>query len=55
MYRLYNEDGMFMRIVKHKEEAEHFVKFYGWTMKFFKDTRKQKQREVLKTMEDAPL
>ena len=44
-----------MRVVKRKEEAEHFVKFYGWKMKFFKDTKKQKEKQSLKQMEEAPL
>lgn len=55
MYRLYDEDGCFMRVVKRKEEAEHFVTFYGWTMKFFKDTKKQKEKEMLKNMEESPI
>jgi hypothetical protein len=57
VYRLYDEDGDFMRVVKRKEEAEHFVKYYGWTAKFFKDPKKQKQKEkeVLKNMEEAML
>ena len=55
MYRLYDEDGGFMRVVKRKEEAEHFVTFYGWTMKFFKDPKKQKDKEVLKHMEESPI
>ena len=42
-----------MRVVKRKEEAEHFVKYYGWTMKFFKQIKKEK--EMLKQMEEAPL
>ena len=53
MYRLFNEYGEFMRIVKRKEEAEHFVKFYGWTMKFFK--KPSKEIIVLQQMEEAPL
>ena len=53
MYRLYDEDGDFMRVVKRKEEAEYFVKFYGWTMKFFRTPKKEK--EVLKNMEEAML
>ena len=48
MYRLYDEFGDFMRVVKRKEEAEHFVKYYGWTMKFFKNPKKQKTKEALK-------
>jgi len=55
MYRLYDEEGCYMRVVKRKEEAEHFVRFYGWTMKFFKDVKKQKEKDILKNMEDAPL
>ena len=51
VYRLYDEEGFFMRIVKRKEEAEHFVKFYGWTMKFFR----QPKKDILKHMEEAPL
>jgi hypothetical protein len=42
-----------MRVVKRKEEAEHFVTFYGWTMKFFKSPKKEK--EVLQQMEESPL
>jgi ribosome biogenesis protein Tsr3 len=42
-----------MRVVKRKEEAEHFVKYYGWTMKFFKQIKKEK--EMLKQMEEAPI
>lgn len=53
VYRLYDEDGCFMRVVKRKEEAEHFVKYYGWTMKFFKQIKKEKK--MLKQMEEAPL
>lgn len=53
VYRLYDEDGCFMRVVKRKEEAEHFVTFYGWTMKFFK--RVKEEREVLRNMEESPL
>ena len=53
MYRLYDEDGCFMRVVKRKEEAEHFVKYYGWSMKFFRDPKKQKQKDLLKHMEEA--
>ena len=53
MYRLYDEEGLFMRVVKRKEEAEYFVKFYGWTMKFFRVAKKEK--ETLKNMEEAPL
>lgn len=53
MYRLYDEDGCFIRVVKRKEEAEYFVKFYGWTMKFFRQPKKEK--EVLKNMEEAML
>jgi hypothetical protein len=52
MYKLYDED-CFMRVVKRKEEAEHFVKFYGWTMKFFRPEKKEK--DILKNMEEAPL
>jgi len=55
VYRLYDEEGSYMRVVKRKEEAEHFVRFYGWTMKFFKDVKKQKEKDILKNMEDAPL
>jgi len=53
VYRLYDEEGDFMRVVKRKEEAEYFVKFYGWTMKFFRKPKKEK--EVLKNMEEAML
>ena len=53
MYQLHNEFGEYMRLVKRKEEAEHFVKYYGWTMKFFKPPKKEK--EVLKNMEEAML
>ena len=53
MYQLHNEFGEYMRLVKRKEEAEHFVKFYGWTMKFFRQPKKEK--EVLKNMEEAML
>ena len=53
VYRLYDEEGLFMRVVKRKEEAEYFVKFYGWTMKFFRVAKKEK--ETLKNMEEAPL
>ena len=53
MYRLYDEEGCYMRVVNRKEEAEHFVKFYGWTMKFFKQENKTK--EVLQNMEEAML
>ena len=53
MYRLYDEDGCFMLVVKRKGEAEHFVRFYGWTMKFFRSSKKQK--ETLKQMEEAPI
>ena len=55
MYQLHNEVGEYMRLVKRKEEAEHFVKYYGWTAKFFKDPKKQKQKDLLKNMEEAPL
>lgn len=55
MYRLYDEDGDFMRVVNRKEEAEHFVKYYGWTMKFFRPPKKVKEKEVLKNMEEAML
>jgi len=55
VYRLYDEDGDFMRVVKRKEEAEHFVKYYGWSMKFFRDTKKQKEKEMLKNMEESPI
>jgi len=55
VYRLYDEDGCFMRVVKRKEEAEHFVKFYGWTMKFFKDPKKQKEKVLLTNIEEAPI
>lgn len=55
MYRLYDEEGDFMRVVKRKEEAEHFIKYYGWTAKFFKDVKKQKDRDMLKHMEESPL
>ena len=51
MYRLYDEEGDFMRVVKRKEEAEHFVQYYGWTMKFFRQENKKK--EVLKQFEEA--
>lgn len=53
MYRLYDEYGDFMRVVKRKEEAEHFVQYYGWTAKYFKDPKKQKQKDLLKHMEEA--
>ena len=53
MYQLHNEFGEYMRLVKRKEEAEHFVKYYGWTMKFFKPPKKEK--EILKNMEEAML
>jgi hypothetical protein len=53
MYQLRNEFGEYMRLVKRKEEAEYFVKFYGWTMKFFRPPKKEK--EVLKHMEESPL
>jgi len=55
VYRLYDEEGCYMRVVKRKEEAEHFVKFYGWTMKFFKNVKQQKEKDVLKNMEEAML
>jgi hypothetical protein len=55
VYRLYDEDGCFMRVTKRKEEAEHFVKFYGWTAKFFRDPKKQKQKDLLKHMEESPI
>jgi hypothetical protein len=42
-----------MRVVKRKEEAEYFVKYYGWSMKFFKQIKKEK--EMLKQMEESPL
>ena len=55
MYRLYDEEGSYMRVVKRKEEAEHFVQYYGWTAKFFKDVKQQKEKEVLKNMEESPI
>ena len=55
MYKLYDEDGMYMRVVKRKEEAEYFVKYYGWSMKFFRDPKKQKEKAVLTNMEEAPI
>jgi hypothetical protein len=53
MYKLYNEYDELIRVVKHKEEADHFVNDYGWTKKFFKQENKTK--EVLQHMEEAPL
>jgi hypothetical protein len=53
VYRLYDEEGSYMRVVKRKEEAEHFVQYYGWTAKFFKDPKKQKQKDLLKHMEES--
>jgi len=55
VYKLYDEDGMYMRVVKRKEEAEHFVQYYGWTAKFFKDPKKQKQKDILTNMEESPI
>ena len=55
MYQLHNEFGEYMRLVKRKEEAEYFVKFYGWTAKFFKDPKKQKQKDLLKHIEESPI
>jgi hypothetical protein len=53
MYKLYNEYDELIRVVKHKEEADHFVNDYGWTMKFFRQPKKEK--EVLKNMEESPI
>ena len=53
MYKLYDEDNNYMRWVARKEEAEYFVKFYGWTAKFFKQIKKEK--EMLKQMEESPI
>jgi hypothetical protein len=44
-----------MRIVKRKEEAEHFVTYYGWTAKYFKDPKKQKEKVILNNMEESPV
>ena len=42
MYKVYDEDGYYMRLVKRKEEAMHFVKYYGWTIKYFRQPKKKK-------------
>jgi len=55
VYKLYDEDGMYMRVVKRKEEAEYFVNYYGWTAKFFRDPKKQKEKIVLTNMEESPI
>jgi ribosome biogenesis protein Tsr3 len=54
VYRIFHEDGYCMRIVKRKEEADHFVEVYGWSAKFFKDPKKEKEKEMLKNVEEAP-
>ena len=53
MYKIYDEQNELIRVVKYKEEADHFVKDYGWTKKFFKQENKTKK--VLKNMENAML
>ena len=52
MYKVYDEDGYYMRLVKRKEEAMHFVKYYGWTIKYFRQPKKEKK--VLEKFESAP-
>ena len=53
MYKLYNEYDELIRVVKYKEEADHFVNDYGWTKKFFKQENKMK--DILTNMEESPL
>jgi len=56
VYKLYDEDGMYMRVVKRKEEAEYFVQYYNWKAKFFRETKqKDALKEVLKNLPESPL
>jgi hypothetical protein len=43
MYQLFNEFGEYMRLVKHKKLADHFVNFYGWKAKVLRKPRVKKE------------
>jgi len=52
MYKLYDEDGEYMRWVKRREEAQAILTTHqGWKVKYIKTTRKVVD---LSQFEEAP-
>ena len=52
MYKLYDEDGEYMRWVKRREEAQAILATHqGWKVKYIKTTRKVVD---LSQFEEAP-
>jgi len=53
VYRLYDEDGDFMRVVKRKEGQNILYSTTGGLPSFLKTRRNKRQKDLLKHMEES--